>query len=403
MTGVVVALFGIAAAYASFKASSVPFVWVCVVSSLLLLYLGSVAGSSVRRAVWVNIAAAVLALGVGEWYQWYITPEKKNSYCCDDAYFIRNDDFGMVPKKNFTATHVKTINSVPIYKTTYTMDANGLRIAPPYDPLNLRGSLLFFGCSFTIGEGVADNEAMPYLAGLLTHGRYAVYNFGFHGYGPQQMLAALETSLTESIVTVPPKYIIYQAIPYHIERAAGLMTWFPHAPRYRSTHGGRVTAQGNFDTVPDESRYSRMERFWRARGAVGHAVSTTLRKSFLYNRLVSPFRSLSLEDVQLFIDIVAQSRDVAMTKHPTAEFHVILWDNMFRQRDFQRFLPPVLAAFQDRQIRVHLMSEIMPDYEGSVPNMRYELHPQDSHPNALTHRVIAEYVANTIVQEADAP
>lgn len=400
MTGVVVALLGITAAYASFKASSVPFVWVCVVSSLLLLYLGSVARSSIRGAVWVNIAAAVLALGVGEWYQWYITPEKKNSYCCDDAYFIRNDDFGMVPRKNFTATHVKTINSVPIYKTTYTMDSNGLRIAPPYDPLNLRGSLLFFGCSFTIGEGVADNETMPYLAGLLTHGRYAVYNFGFHGYGPQQMLAALETGLTESIVTVPPKYIIYQAIPYHIERVAGLMTWFPHAPRYRPAHGGRVTVQGNFDTVPDESRYSGIERFWRARGAWGHAVSATLRKSFLYNALVSPFRSLSLEDVQLFLDIVGQSRDLAMAKYPNAEFHVILWDNMFRQQSFQAFLPSVLNGFRDRHMRVHLMSEIIPDYGGGVPNTLYELHQHDSHPNALTHRVIAEYVADTIVQEA---
>jgi hypothetical protein len=400
LTGIAVVTLGVAATYASFKSSSIPFAWSCLASSMFMLFFGFRTKSSAGKAVWINIAAAVLALGLGEGYAWYITPEKKNSYCCDDAYFVRDDNLGMIPRKNFTATHVKTINSVPIYKTAYTMDENGLRISPPFDVRTVRGSVLFFGCSFTIGEGVADRETMPYVTGLLTHGRYAIYNFGFHGYGPQQMLAALERGLTASVVRVPPKYLIYQAIPYHIERVAGLMTWFPHAPRYRYTDSGRVIAEGNFDTVSDETRYSRIERFWRARGAFGDAVSATLRKSFLYNALVTPFRNLSVEDVRLFLDIVSQARDAAAVKYPAAEFHVILWDSMFRrQRDFLRFLPAVLDGFRERQIRVHLISDIIPDYDGSAPNALYELHLHDSHPNALTHHLIAEYVVKTILHE----
>jgi hypothetical protein len=399
LTGIAVVTLGVVATYTSFKSSSVPFAWSCVASFMVMLYLGFRTRSPAGKAVWINIAAAVLALGLGEGYAWYIMPEKKNSYCCDDAYFVRDDAFGMVPRKNFTATHVKTINSVPIYKTAYTMDENGLRISPPFDVRTVRGSVLFFGCSFTIGEGVADKETMPYVTGLLTAGHYAIYNFGFHGYGPQQMLAALERGLAASVVKVPPKYIIYQAIPYHIERVAGLMTWFPHAPRYRPTETGRVTAQGNFDTVSDETRYSEIERFWRAQGEFGNAVSTTLRKSFLYNVLVSQFRSLSREDVQLFIDIVSQARDVAAVKYPDGQFHVILWDNMFHQQNFLRFLPPILDGFRDRHIRVHLISDIIPDYDGGVPNTLYELHPHDSHPNALTHHLIAEYVVKAILHE----
>jgi hypothetical protein len=398
MTRPAVLALGFLAISASLKAPSVPFAWFCITWFLILLYLGFTSNFSASKAIWINLGAAVLALGLAELYLWKTTPEKTNSYCCDDAYFIRDDHFGMVPRRNFTATHVKTINSVPIYRTTYTMDANGLRVAPPSDSPNVRGSVLFFGCSFTIGEGVADNEAMPYVTGLLTRGRYAIYNFGFHGYGPQQMLAALEQGLVRSVVTEPPRYIIYQAIPYHIERVAGLITWFPHAPRYRLTDGGRVTEQGNFDTVPDETRYSRVEQFWRAQGSLGNAVSATMRKSFVYNKLVSPFRGLSGEDVELFLNIVSQARDAAAVSYPTSEFHVILWDNMFRQQDFLRFLPPVLDGFRKREIRVHLISDIIPDYDGSVPNTRYELHLHDSHPNALTHRLIAGYVAKTIVR-----
>jgi hypothetical protein len=400
LTVVLVAAFGIAASYAAFNSSSVPFAWLCGAWFLFLLYLAVRAASPTGRAIVINIGAAVLALGLAEMYFWYVTPEKKNSYCCDDAYFIRDDDFGTVPRRNFTATHVKTINSTPVYKTSYTMDENGLRIAPPYDRQNGRGSVLFFGCSFTIGEGVADSEAMPYVTGVLTHGRYAVYNFGFHGYGPQQMLAALERGRVASVVTVPPRYIIYQAIPSHIERLAGLMTWSPHAPRYRPAGGGRVRAEGNFDTVPDETRYSRLERFWRAQGAIGDTMSALLRRSFLYNRLVSPFRTLSADDVRLFLDVVTQAKQIASASYPAAEFHVILWDNMFSRRDLLRFLPMVLDGFQDRRIHVHRISDIIPGYDGAVPDTRYEIHPYDAHPNAFAHRLIAEYVAKAILRES---
>jgi hypothetical protein len=391
-------IFWILACYAAIQSSQVPFAWLSAASVAFLTVLSVCARSTFSKLAFINLAAAVMAFGLSELYLWKITPEKTNTYCCNDSYMIRDDHFGMVPRKGYKATHIKMINSVPIYKTIYTIDANGLRIAPPYEVRNALGSVLFFGCSFTIGEGVGDNEAMPYVTGLLTNGRYAVYNFGFHGYGPQQMLAALEGGTANAIVSVPPKYIIYQAIPYHIQRVSGLMSWFPHAPRYLETDNGRVTAQGHFDTVTDETRYSRVEQFWRTGGLIGSVVSATLRKSFVYNRLVSPFRDLSEEDVQLFLAIIAQSRDTAALLYPRSEFHVMLWDNMFRQRDFLRFLPRVLDGLRKLDIHVHLLSDIIPDYEGHTPNTKYELHAQDSHPNAFTHRLIATYVAKEILR-----
>ena len=392
-------IFGLAivAAYASLRASSVPFAWFWLTCSLVLLYLGLTARGSVSKAIWLNLSGAVFALVLVEFYLWNSRLEKTNTYCCDDLYFVRDDDLGVVPRKNFTATHVKAVNSVPIYKVTYTINANGLRIAPPYDVRNVRGSVLFFGCSYTMGDGVADNETIPYMTGLLTHGRYATYNFGFHGYGPQQMLAALESGRVHTIVTVPPHYIIYQAIPYHLERVAGLMTWFPHAPRYRRTDSGRVSADGHLDTVTDETRYSRIEQFWRARGPLGHDVSETLRRSFIYDTLVRPLRRLSSKDVQLFLDMVSQSKDAATWQYPGAEFHVILWDNMFAKHDYLQFLPQVVEGLRNQHVKVHLVSKIIPDYEANAPNTKYEIHPHDSHPNPFTYRLIATYVATNIL------
>jgi hypothetical protein len=90
--------------------------------------------------------------------------------------------------------------------------------------------------------------------------------------------------------------------------------------------------------------------------------------------------------------MVNQSRDAAKLRYPESEFHVILWDNMFRQRGFLRFLQPILDGFKSQKIAVHLLSDIILDYEGSVPDARYELNVQDSHPNPLTHHLIATYI-----------
>ncbi|MGE3151471.1 MAG: hypothetical protein AB7G48_12690 [Nitrospiraceae bacterium] len=385
------------AAWLSLQAATLPFAWFWLSCGMAMLLFGFTARRTAAKAVWVNLCAAMVSLALAEVYFWNTKVVKTNTYCCDDRYFVRDDLLGVVPRKSFAATHVKTANALPLYKVTYTIDANRLRIPPPYDERNSRGSILFFGCSYTMGDGVEDTETLPYLTGLLTQGRYAVYNFGFHGYSAQQMLANLESGRVQNIVTVAPQHIIYQTIPYHMERVAGLMTWFPHAPRYRHSDGGRVVPDGHLDTVEDETRYSRIERFWRSQGSIGQAISTTMRKSYIYDKLVPPLRSLTGEDVRLYLDVVSQARAAAARQYPQSEFHIILWDNMFVKHDYLQFLPQVLEGFRKERVRVHLVSEIIPDYDASAPNTKYEIHAHDSHPNPFTYRLLATYIAKNIL------
>lgn len=387
------------AAAASLRASTLPFAWFWLTCGTAMLLFGFTARNIIAKAVWVNLCAAMVALASAEVYLWNTKVVKANTYCCDDRYFVRDDLLGVVPRKSFAATHVKTANTVPLYKVTYTIDPDGLRIPPPYDERRSRGSVIFFGCSYTMGDGVEDTETLPYMTGLLTQGRYAIYNFGFHGYGAQQMLANLESGRVQSIVTVPPQHIIYQTIPYHMERVAGLMTWFPHAPRVRHADGGRVVPDGHLDTVEDETRYSPIERFWRSQGSMGQAISASLRKSYIYDTLVRPLRSLTSEDVRLYLDVVSQAKEAAAKQYPQSEFHVLLWDNMFVKHDYLQFLPQVLDAFRKERMRVHLVSDIIPDYDASAPNVTYEIHAHDSHPNPFTYRLLARYIVQHILHE----
>jgi hypothetical protein len=112
---------------------------------------------------------------------------------------------------------------------------------------------------------------------------------------------------------------------------------------------------------------------------------------------VRPLRSLSSEDVRLFLDVVLQARDEAARQYPDSEFHIILWDNMFVKHDYLQFLPQVLEELRNKRVRIHLVTDIIPDYDASVPNPKYDLHRYDSHPNAFTYRLIASYVAKDIL------
>lgn len=124
-TSIHLAVLGVAVAgsYAALKAPVVPFAWLCLTWCLVLLYLGFAAREPISRAVWVNLSAALLAFALGEVYLWSIKLEKTNTYCCGEEYFVGDDALGVVPRKNFTASHVKAVNSVPIYKITYSIDA----------------------------------------------------------------------------------------------------------------------------------------------------------------------------------------------------------------------------------------------------------------------------------------
>lgn len=88
---------------------------------------------------------------------------------------------------------------------------------------------------------------MPYLTGIKTGGHYSIYNFGYSGYGPHQMLAALQRGVVDQVVHEPVSHVIYQSIPAHVGRAAGLAQWDPHGPKYVLDRGGRPVYEGPFD------------------------------------------------------------------------------------------------------------------------------------------------------------
>jgi len=258
-----------------------------------------------------------------------------------------------------------------IYDVNYGIDENGLRVAPPSVDAP-RGTVLFFGDSFGFGEGLRDQEAMPYQVGTLSSGHYRIYNFAFHGYGPHQMLSELEHSLVRDIVRPSGAVtVIYQGIPDHVRRVSGLAFFDTHGPRYVLDGTGMPRFAGHFDD----------------------GFEIFLRKFYLYRRFNDAHQQIGSRDIELYGAVVQRSSELCRSLFPGADFEVLYWD-----MPEDPHTASIAHELTRRGLRVHAMSEILPGYPRDQATFTI---PLDGHPNARADRLIAQYVLTHILEPSD--
>src|SRR5262249_8155860 len=146
-----------------------------------------------------------------------------------------HDSLGYVAKLGtFRAMKTYGFGTGVVFDVRYSIDKNGLRVAP--DSLKQNGPIaMFFGDSFTFGEGVSNDETLPNAFSILSGMR--VLNFGQIGYGPHHILRLLELDVPKKIITSAPRLMVYTAIEDHIGRAAGRAAWDRNGPLYEVQNG----------------------------------------------------------------------------------------------------------------------------------------------------------------------
>jgi len=169
----------------------------------------------------------------------------------DPEYYQAHPVLGWAPKPGISARAWKRVAGEPVYDVQYSIDALGRRVTPGA-AADARGRfLLFFGCSVTFGEGVQDTETLPHFVAERAP-QVRTYNYGFHGYGPQQLLARLETQDLRAQVAEPDGDLVYLFIDAHVNRAIGSMVvytgWADTAPYYRAGADGSLVRDGTLTT-----------------------------------------------------------------------------------------------------------------------------------------------------------
>ncbi len=208
-------------------------------------------------------------------------------------------------KPNNTCSGTITKNDKIIKKLKITIDENGYRKTS--NKSEFKGSpIIFFGCSYTFGYGLNDNETFPWLISKLT--KRKTYNIAYHGYGPQHMLLALKS---KEIKTKVPKAdtIVYIFISDHVVRPLGHSYMDDlYYPMYKLEKGKLL-----YYTTP-EYIINSPEKFEAYKLARYKFSENTDKESEYVLNLTSA--------------IIKESKDIALKKYPNARFIFFDLNNM---------------------------------------------------------------------------
>jgi len=363
----------------SLKYFSFPYIWISFYLLMSFGFLTLVTKKIVQKSIWFNLAFIAFFLGALEVSSFYSINNAENNSRYEGEYTqdysTSNEILGYAPNKSKTVTSRKYMGQRLLYNVSYTINDLGLRNSSSSEPLYKDQCILFFGDSFTFGEGVNDFETLPYIVQKLS--KYPVYNFGFHGYGAHQMLSAIEHGMVKDIINCKPRIVIYQAALFQVSRSAGYSWWNKHGPRYILLPDGSIKYDGHFD-----------DGNW-----IQNKARAQLAKSFTYKKyLIYKLGKINEKDLKLFIEIISQSQKLLKEQYPIIEFHVIYWDD--KTTKFNNFF---IDALKNKGLHIHLISQILPDYLSN--KSRYLLSKYDNHPNYIAYQDIAQYVVDKIIQK----
>jgi hypothetical protein len=279
--------------------------------------------------------------------------------------YYRTTDIGPQGKPGTHTARRRTRSGETIYSVTYTLGNDGFRVTPGQGDGPER--INFFGCSVTFGEGLNDDETLPYF--VSRSGRYRVKNWAFSGYGPHQALAILQSDHDTS-----GSINVLVTAPWQAPRSACLPTWTLGSPRFRVDAKGNVIRNGECVGKSDNvllqvvSR-SKLFKLYRRSQALQMTQDQQLE---LYLALVEKMHRLSFERGQRFF--------VGFIKSNEGDFGYD-WNET------------IIARLRARGVAIVDLSLAA---KAEQSHVRYYIHPLDKHPNPRANEVRAELLLDAL-------
>ena len=272
---------------------------------------------------------------------------------------------GYKPLPNLRMVSKMSFRGRQIYKVTYSTDEHSRRITPVQSVEKPNKFILFFGCSFTFGEGVQDDETLPFFVGQLAS-RYRPYNYGVNGYGPQQMVAKLQQGDIRAEINEPEGILVYTFIDDHIHRVIGsqhvAQNWGRYMPYYALDSVGNLERRGDFVSA----RPGLALLFWLLKNS----------EIARYFEVGVPHR-INDQDFNLTAKIFAESRSAFSQLFSGERFFVLI----FPGSSWGKRLIPYLEKDGVQYL----------DYSNLFDPAQTDLHiEQDPHPTPKAYHMVAE-------------
>lgn len=279
-------------------------------------------------------------------------------------------DLGWAPLENVASGARLTVRDQLIFDYSYQTDGHRRRVVPAQSIENVprERALLFFGGSYVFGEAVNDSETLPNQLALLEPDT-RMYNYGFSGYGPGQMLARMESRDLRPEIDEAQVAAIYVFIPNHVRRVIGsysVITWSRHSPYYQLAENGDVFRVGNFQN--QRSRLTGWYDFLRGDHVLQHF------------KIDIPPR-VGSRHFELTAAILDAARKCFEFQFGSTDFSVLIYPDCpsgeFSGRD-------IVPTLQERGIRVLDYSDLF-----GTDASHYFYLPHDTHPTPEAHRMVA--------------
>ena len=307
----------------------------------------------------------------------YKEPPAEDVKYAKDYFFIDSNGITRAqPSRRYSASSFSGRTGKLIYDVFYTIDEHGSRVTPAPHPELRHKHLLFFGCSFTFGEGLQDGQTYPAQIALRAK-TYMPYNYGFHGDSPAEMLAKLESGTLFSEVQKEEGLLIYLFMDAHVPRVAGAMSiaasWGKNRPYYVLGGNGEPRRQGNFTTGRP----------------VLSKIYGILAQSKLLKLLKIDFPPRMTErHIEMTARLIEKSARLYHKQFPKGRFVVVLHPVSFRYGTrLLRYLKAMhLEAYDCRGL-----------FDASRPE--YVLSPEDLHPNSLADAELAKQIVKDLKLE----
>jgi hypothetical protein len=350
----------------------------------------------IKRFGWIahNLAFVFLALALTELYFVF---EQTDSHAANPNLVNSRDwdsslsSLGYVARPG-TVRSVKTygFGAGVVYDVHYSTDKDRVRVAP--DSLKGHGpAVMFFGDSFTFGQGVNDDETLPNAFSILSGMR--VLNFGVSGYGPHHMLRLMELDIPKKVEPQFPRLMVYTALPDHIQRAAGRADWAKDGPLYE-VENNRAQYVGSFiehNSACDPmairrtviERLLKLSRIWKA--YVGW-----VRAHYCLARDLDTLT----HDRTRFLEIVKTANTIAQQKYQS-RLVVILWDvtvadSFATDANDAKWIE---AKLLENSIPTLTVSRTVNERDFETWNIK-----RDGHPNPAAYREVAKALVSWLQQ-----
>lgn len=259
-----------------------------------------------------------------------------------------------------------------LFASRYTIDERGRRTIPLPNLESRKNSILFFGCSLMFGEGVNDDETLPFQVGRLAP-EHRPYNYAFNGYGPQHMLAKLQQGDIESEVAGSGRQLVYVFIDDHVKRAISSMrtVWVHRSPYYFIDAEDRLTRDGTFNSARPH-----LYRF--------------------YHDILLKSQTLTFFDIDF--PLFVRERDLALTAR-IIEASFQEFRRRFRSDEFLVVIYPVGAEELGGRLAQYLHRAGIKhfDYSGKIPwsdefflDKVYDAHPNGKANLAVARRLVQD-------------